>query len=645
MKSLQRFILVSLISMLILSACNAPSPTATSEAEAPTPTQAPTASPTPEPPGTLTVCTAELPESLFLYSGQNSPARSALLAMTQDGPFEEGDAGLLPVILTEAPNQANGGLALQPVTVVHGQTVVDARGEQVVLKAGVTVRPSGCTTSDCAVTWDGESALQMDQMVVTFHLVDGLTWSDGISVTAADSVLSYQLASAPEAPGSGWAELRTASYIALDDQTLIWTGKPGFTTSDLAAFFWLPLPSHAVVSDELAWELMAEVPELSTLPLSYGPFVISTWSVDSVQLARNPYYFRADAGLPLLEEITVQALGGDVDAAVAALESGACDVLDASFALENDSQTVAALQADGSYNIILNSAGAWEQLVFGIQPASYDEYFNPLYGDRPDFFGDSRTRQAVAACLDREAMLAGGLSNLAELWPSFLSARESQLADGTTLAYNPAAGLALLEEVGWRDQDLDPATPLQAWEVAGVPLGADFSVTLLTDTSALQQSLAAVVSESLGACGIEVTTTAMPAEELYAPGPEGPIFGRQFDLAFVAWQPMPDLDCGYYVSWQNPSEENQWIGTNIAGLLDETYDDACSAAALALPADVEAATHSAEAAFLKASPAIPLFSIPRVLVTAATVCDENKQLAEGDFFSLLEYYSIDETCP
>ena len=580
MKLPRRLSIFAFLLMVSLSACQTSSASPTQIGVTDTPVvPTPTFSPTPEPVKELTICTTAIPDDLFLYSGQRSAARSAILAMIQDDLFNEG-AG----ILSEIPSQANGGLRLQPVSVEGGQTVVDARGELVVLKAGVSVRPSGCRDASCTLTWDGGSALQMDEMVLTFHLVESLTWSDGVPVTAADSVFSFQLAGSSDAPGLKWAERRTASYTADDERTLTWIGRPGFTTSQVDEFFWTPLPSHA--ADGSA---PADLPQFATNPLSYGPFSIESFSGDSVHLIRNPCYYRLDEGLPLLDEITVQAIGSDRAAAVSALQSGACDVLDASFGLENDLDTVTALQADPAYGVLATSTGSWEQLVLGIIPASYDDYFNPLYGDRPNFFGDVRTRQAIAMCLDRETMLGAGLSAVTNLRPSFVSETESLLPEDTGLVYDPSSAMTLLEAAGWRDHDLDPATPLQAWEVAGVPTGTSFSVTLLTDTSTSQKSLAESIQDSLGRCGVDVAVTALPAVELYAPGPGGAVFGRQFDLTLIAWQPMPDLDCKYYQSWQIPAADNQWIGTNIAGLADETYDQVCSAAALALPEEYESA--------------------------------------------------------
>ncbi len=643
MRLSRRIRFCSFLTILALSACQTPlqTPTQTpsvSETDLPA-AETPTLSPTPEPLQSLTVCTAAIPDTLFLYSGQNSAARSAILAMIQDELFV-GDAG----ILSEIPDQENGGLSLQPVNVEVGQTVVDAYGELVVLRTGVTVRPSGCRDSSCTLTWDGVSPLQMDRMVLNFHLVDGLTWSDGVQVTAADSVFSYQVARLPDAPGLKWAEMRTSSYAAVDEKTVTWIGKPGFTTSELENFFWTPLPSHAA-NGALDWSTITGLSQFTTLPLSYGPFAITSRSEDAVLLTRNPNYYRLDEGLPILDEVMILAIGKDKATAVASLESGVCDVLDSSFGMEDDLESVAALQADFAYDVLVTSTGAWEQLVFGITPASYDEYFNPLYGDRPDYFGDVRTRQAIAMCLDREALLNTGLDAITSLMPGFVSEAESQLLEGTGFAYDPQSGLALLESAGWRDHDLNPATPLQAWEVAGVPTGTSFSVTLLTDTSALQQTMAASIQESLGQCGIDVAVTALPADELYAPGPEGLVFGRQFDLTLIAWQAMPDLDCGYYQSRQIPSEENQWIGTNIAGLADEAYDQACSTAVLALPAERDDSLRYAEEVFVDTTVAIPLFSLSHVMVSSSVGCNGKSISTEDDFFELLEYYQISDDCP
>jgi peptide/nickel transport system substrate-binding protein len=260
------------------------------------------------------------------------------------------------------------------------------------------------------------------------------------------------------------------------------------------------------------------------------------------------------------------------------------------------------------------------QLVFGIQPATYDEYYNPLYGDRPDFFGDIRTRQAIAACLDRTAIQEAVYAGLGEQWSSFVSPAESTLAPEQAISYDPAVGAQLLEAVGWRDHDLNPETPLQAWYIGNIPANTLFSVTLPVDGSAVSQQIASIVQRSLGQCGIEVTPVTLPSAELYATSAEGRLFGRKFDLALMAWAPSPQLDCILYRSDQVPSEENGWIGTNIAGLAALAYDAACDDGSLALPSEKEAALGLAEEQYLDALPAVPLLSLPEVMIVKSEVC-------------------------
>ncbi len=55
--------------------------------------------------------------------------------------------------------------------------VVNPVGDPVELAEGMTVRPAGCMAENCEVELTGD--IEMDQMVVTFELLEGLTWSDG----------------------------------------------------------------------------------------------------------------------------------------------------------------------------------------------------------------------------------------------------------------------------------------------------------------------------------------------------------------------------------------------------------------------------------------------------------------------------------
>lgn len=642
---MNRFRLAVLLITLLLSACSIsgtqPTPEMTSEVETVVPSPSPT--PTPLPPASFTICTAAQPKSLFPFDGVEQVIKSNLLAMLEDAPLTLQDGVWNPGIVQQVPSSENDALQLQAVSVQPGQTVVDARGELVVIKAGVQVRPSGCRASACAITWDGQSPLEMDQMSLNFKLVEGLSWSDGTPVTAQDSVWSYTLASDNAAPGLHWADSRTERYTAVSDYEVVWVGKPGFTTAALSDFFWTPLPAH-LVSAEMDWQSIAADAILTERPVSFGPFTMAARDAEFLRLKRNPHYFRAEEGLPLLDEIIVEVIA-DPASAVQALEEGRCDLLDESYGLQNNPDLVMAFQGNADYAVLITEGEVLEQLVLGIQPASYDDYYNPVYGDRPDVLGDVRTRKAMAACLSKEAMLAGDFAFSTAIWSSFLPPSQSQVLGESAYAYDPVLGAELLMQVGWRDHDLNPETPLQAWEVANVPPGTLFEVTLMVDDSASHQQIAAAIQNDLAACGIGVTVLPQPAVELFAPGPSGVIFGRQFDLTLLAWQPLPDPGCGVYLSWQIPNSANSWIGTNIAGYADAAYDAVCADARLALPAQSGAVLLEAENAFIESLPAIPLFGHTSVMLTRTNPCDPETAERGGLFFEMVETLMDDINCP
>ncbi len=160
-----------------------------------------------------------------------------------------------------------------------------------------------------------------------------------------------------------------------------------------------------------------------------------------------------------------------------------------------------------------------------------------------------------------------------------------------------------------------------------------WSLELLINPSGFQQSLGSNIEAYLGGCGIEVNVITLADAALYQPGPQGPLFGRSFDLALLAWQKMPDLDCRYFIGSQIPGNDNHWVGTNLTGYLNEAYDSACSTAALALPEAYREAVLQSELEFLRFLPAVPLFAQPHVMVTSTLLLP-----ADAEFSSEAAFY-------
>ena len=541
----------------------------------PLPTQQPIASssptalpPTPTatlvPPKVLTVCLAEEPESLYRYDGHAGGAKESIFAAIYDGPFELTSEGKhTDSLFSVYPSGENGGISALPIAVQPGDMVVDAYGELSVFKAGIFARPAGCESSACAVTWESGEFL-MDQTRVAFSLRPDSLWSDGQALNAQDAVFSYQLAKEVDLPMGTWALERTISFTAEDDKTAVWLGVPGFSPRELAPFFWLPLPRHQLGSADPT--AIGQDPQAERAPLGWGAYRLVSWeSGKSIQLEKNPYYFGAAKNQPAFDQLSFLFIP-EREEALQMLADGSCDVLDKSYHLEALPKEQLA-ELGKAADLHWEDWQPVEQLVFGIRPASYDDGYAYWSGDRPDFFSDARTRQALLACLEPQSLAAQVLS--------------SWLPEGSDLSRLRLPALdadpgALLDEVGWRDLDGDPATPRAAQNVPGVNNLTALSLKLYTSRNALHQNTAALIVEKLSACGVQVDWQALPVAELYAPGPEGVLFGRNFDLALVSWQAGPEPLCALYRSNATPSEANFWVGTNLAGFQDSSFEAACA---------------------------------------------------------------------
>lgn len=614
-------IVVFLAIILLLSACQSLG------LLEPTPTPIPP-TPTPLPPSELTICLGTEPDSLYPYALSSQTARD-ILQVIYSGLFTEVDGGASTAILKTMPDYTNGSASLTPVTVREGDQVANIYGDLIVLQTGAQVFPSGCTTSTCAVTWDGTAELQMDQPSLNFTLVDGLSWSDGQPVTAADSVYSFELAADNDTPVEKTYVNLTASYAALDDSTIQWTGKPGLLTTDFENYFWMPLPQH-VWGTLSAVELLTS-DEAVRSPLGWGPYAIDEWVPGNhIRLSKNPYYFRASESLPQYDYLTFKFIpAGDMTQAT----NGTCDVV-SSDALELDQVVAAAASlTDSEYQLRSSDSSQVEFLAFGITPASYDDTYYPYGADRPDIFGDVNTRKAIALCIDRQGILDELTGGLVDVSDSYLS-DENSLLSGLALSqypYDPAQGKALLDTVGWKDYDQNPATPLTMISTTiSVPYGTNFAITLYTSQSEMRSAIAQKIAANLAGCGIQVTVEQQPLQDLYLPGPDGVVFGRSFDLALLSMSIASEPHCNLFTIDEIPTDDNYWLGTstggsNFMGYENAAYDEACRAAQ-SVGLDEAAYTTQIQNTLVDLSndlPFIPLYHHPNFLLVKKDLCMAN----------------------
>ena len=597
-----------------------------------TPASAPRSSPVavqptlgPPPPQTLIVCLGSEPESLYRFSSQylygpSSREAETVLQAIYDGPIDVVGYAHQAVILENLPSLDSGDARLAEISVSETEAYFNPQTFQPdSLTVGKPYLPSGCLDSSCVRTYAG-GAVGMQRMEVDFRLREGIDWSDGQPLTAGDSVYAFDLDRHRDTPTPKTLVDRTWSYAALDQRTVRWIGIPGYMDSEYFSNFWSPLPQH-VLGEFSPLDLLS-APEATRQPLGWGPYRLEEWIPgQQISLTRNPTYFRSQPGLPFFERLIFRFIGPAAQSSIDQLLTGECDVLDESAVLE--ALALDSLDVQGLARLVeLREAGAiglsWspgsemERLDFNLAPQS----------NAPALFADARTRWAVAACLNREALVRDLLFGMSVVPQGYLPPDHPlQAQDLSQPEADPAEGVRLLEEVGWANADGAVASPRQSEGVAGVPDGTALKFSLLIPPGALHLAVGQRIQQDLARCGIQADLEVLSSQDLFEAWPEGRVFGRGFQAVEWAWPSWVSPLCEMFAGFEIPSVDHP-LGVNAGGFRQAAYDLACSRLLLGPPADptFEAAVLETQQLFAEDLPAVPLYMRPRVLAHTLDLC-------------------------
>ncbi len=271
----------------------------------------------------------------------------------------------------------------------------------------VTYDESGEIVPGNAESWD----INDDLTVFTFHLREGLKWSDGTDLTANDYVYSalrvltpattaqyldmytgYVVGAQEYYDGSGAAE--DVGVKALDDLTLEYTLKdpcPYFI--DLVSM-WVfdPVNQATIEANGDKWTAAADT------YVCNGPFKISEINMgESIVLVKNENYW--DAGNVTLDKVTFRYIM-DTSTALTAYESG---------------------EVDGARNIPSSDYARLRAQNAGVQvSASYGTVFYDINCAKEPF-DNALVRKALNLAIDRSALINNVAQVPAEPAYSFLA--------------------------------------------------------------------------------------------------------------------------------------------------------------------------------------------------------------------------------
>jgi peptide/nickel transport system substrate-binding protein len=406
-----------------------------------------------------------------------------------------------------------------------------------------------------------------DLTTITWTLKEGLLWSDGTPVTAADAVFTWQYCTHPEGGCAQSPNFGGVSNVeAVDDRTI------RITFSAPQPYPYGPLvggQSPLLQAAQFADCLGARAPECTDanfMPIGTGPFVVTDFKAnDVVTLEANPNY--RDPAKPAFQTVVLKGGGDAASAARSVLETGEFDY---AWNAQVEPEILDAMAAAGRGEVI-SSFGTLVERIHVNQTNP-----DPALGDTRSttehphpFLTDPNVVKALSLAIDREILVETGYG----------------AAGQVTCNLVPAPDYNASPNNDWcKTQDLDEANRLL--DEAGYARGSDgirekdgvrLSVLYQTSTNSVRQAAQALIKQWWEEIGVETELRNIDAGVFFGADPGSPDTLQKFyaDVEMYANNfdgTDPERYLGDWVCSEIPRPETQWQGGNTSRFCSEEFD-------------------------------------------------------------------------
>lgn len=270
-----------------------------------------------------------------------------------------------------------------------------------------------------ADTWE----ISEDGLVYTFHIRDGIQFSNGEAVTVEDCIYSLTRAKEMDGPWIGMLDM-IASMEDAGDNTL----KINLEYASPALLSTLAMFSCSIMPEAYCEEVGDE--GIAENPIGTGPFILENWTKgEQMVFVKNPYYW--EEGCPKVDEVDMLVVGDD-NTRIMQLESGQVDM-----ASHIPYNRIAEL--DGQDGITVN--------LFDSTEIKY-----VIVNCQSEYLSDPKVRKALKLATDKDAINQAVYFGYAKVAESYISPAAPHYNESLPESeVDIESAKALMEEAGYPD--------------------------------------------------------------------------------------------------------------------------------------------------------------------------------------------------
>jgi peptide/nickel transport system substrate-binding protein len=406
--------------------------------------------------------------------------------------------------------------------------------------------------------------LAPDGTSVTWKIKPGVTFHDGLPLTADDLVFNWEYCRDPATAAVTADSYANIKVEKIDDHTIkvIFPKPSPFWADAFVGTNGMIIPKHlfAAYTGARSREAPANLSPVGTGPFRFKSFLPG----DLVTGVINPDYHVANQ--PFFDEFEMKGGGDATSAARAVLQTGEYHY---AWNMQVEDDILKKMEAAGKGRILLNPSANIEHLQI-----NFTDPWTEVDGERSSIktrhpsLTDPAVRQALALLVDRKAVetyiygrTATATANIVNNPPRFVS-------KNTSFEFNIDKANAILDQAGW-------AKGPDGIRAKG---GVKLKYVYQTSINQPRQKTQAVVKQACQKAGIEIEIKAVVASVFFSSDVANPDTFPKFycDLQMYAGgvpRPDPARMLRVFHSDEVATKANKWQGRNITRWRNKDFDE------------------------------------------------------------------------
>lgn len=532
---------------------------------------------------------------------------------------------------SQEPDTFIAGEGNEYVTAVASNLIYEQQG---LVGIDDQMRPYAMFVTDVPTLDNGGAVMVGDgadqHLETTFHLRQGMKFSDGTPFTADDVIFSWKLSLNPLWSASAGNDLETkySDVVAKDSHTVVFkmmsenqakaAGQSGQQGPVVHPFYLYGLPDVYIYPSKRLAPLVdfdpQNSPKLKDLltsvysrqPVGLGPYTLDSWDA-GVQMtfkARSDYF----RGKPAIDTIVIRGFEASKETLLSQLQAGDIHTIGSETLDVSDVDALSAIPGVKAY---VRAGTTIEHLDLNTQ--------DPILADK-------NVRKAILYAIDRQDLVNRALAAAGQpLVANGLVPPISELYNPNTpmVSFNPDQAKQILDAAGWTVGS----------DGVRVKNGQRLSLKYQSTGSALRKKVMPLVKDNLATVGIEVSIDQMPAQAYF--GINGPL--RSGSLQIAEYADVGSNDAGVdavqkYASKNIPTSANSFAGSNYSRWSNPTADALINQQISSLVPNVRvSAMASLQLLMADEEPTLPLFFRPNVTAASSRLSNYKPEYASNGY--------------